>query len=147
METLRDRIAAGVDVRLLLEKNQVSSVERAYNRWSMMNMTVLGVDMGSYNLTADGKWASSSFDFQHCKYAIIDNKTLILSSGNWGRSSCPKPQEDGDVDGNRDWWFVVYGDGNYIPGGDSIPWWSIIIIIIVGIAGVGIGVMVKKLRE
>lgn len=145
METLRDRIADGVDVRLLLEKNQVGSFERAYNRWSMMNMTVLGVDMGSYNLTADGRWASTTFDFQHCKYAIIDNETLILSSGNWGRSSCPKPQTDGDVDGNRDWWFVLYGDGNYIPR-DTVPWWVVLIVALLGVGIAGVAYVQRKRR-
>ena len=141
VETIRDRIADGVDVKLLLEKNQVSSSERAYNRWSMMNMTVLGVDMGDYNLTADGRWASSSFDFQHCKYAVVDGKTLIISSGNWGRSSCPKPQDDDDVDGNRDWWFVVYGDGN--SSSLDLPWWAIVVGIFTGIVAV-IGGIIKQ---
>lgn len=113
IDTLHERIGAGVKVRLLLEKNQVSSAEKAYNRNALYNMTVLG----SNGRTAAGLWASSSFTFQHSKYAIVDNATLIISSGNWGRASCPKPQDDGDVDGNRDWWFVVYGDGAYVPGG------------------------------
>lgn len=144
METLRDRIADGVDVKLLLEKNQLNANERAYNRWSMVNMTVLGVDhdnnASTANLTAGGRWASSTFDFQHCKYAVIDNKTLVLSSGNWGRSSCPRPQDDGDVDGNRDWWFVIHGDGKFIPGGEpdgtiDLPWWTWIIIAAAGFIG------------
>ncbi|MHA1727378.1 MAG: phospholipase D-like domain-containing protein [Promethearchaeota archaeon] len=115
LEILLDRIANGVEVRLLLEKYQVGSYERAYNRWAMLNLTEYGIpsiaDPG-INYTAKGLWADSYFDFQHCKYSIIDNKTLILSSGNWGRSSCPKPQDDGDVDGNRDWWVVIYGSGS-----------------------------------
>ncbi|MBD3188200.1 hypothetical protein GF325_15300 [Candidatus Bathyarchaeota archaeon] len=102
LDTIHERMSSGVDVRLLLEYWQVSHYERSYNRYAMNNLTVLG--------TAQGLWASLGFDFQHCKYAIIDNETLIISSGNWARSSCPKPQDDGDVDGNRDWWFVVHGN-------------------------------------
>ena len=145
METLLDRIANGVDVRLLLEKYQVDSYEQNYTRWTMMNLTVLGVDVGGYNVTASGKWASTSFDYQHCKYAIIDNDTLVLSSGNWGRSSCPKPQDDGDVDGNRDWWFVVHGSGagGDIDEGGDLPWWAWLSITIIGIVG-GAFIQLKK---
>lgn len=121
-----DRIAAGVKVRLLLENDTVNSYEKAYNRWSLYNLTVLGIpdkdDPSNYN-TALGLWASEAFDFQHCKYCIIDNDTLIISSGNWARSSCPKPQDDGDVDGNWDWWFAIYGDGS---GGPTEPTITII---------------------
>jgi len=116
-----DRIAAGVKVRLLLENDTVNIYEKAYNRWSLFNLTVLGIpdkNDPSKNNTALGLWASEDFTFQHCKYCIIDNDTLIISSGNWARSSCPKPQDDGDVDGNRDWWFAIYGDGS---GGPTEP--------------------------
>ncbi len=105
LEALRNRVAAGLDVRLLLEQNQFSSYEKKYNRHTMYNLTTLGV-AGNY---AHGRWAAANneFTFQHCKYAIIDNKTLIVSSGNWSRASCPKPQDDGDVNGNRDWWIII----------------------------------------
>ena len=117
-----DRIADGVKVRLLLENDTVNMYEKAYNRWSLYNLTVLGItdkNDPSKNNTALGLWASEDFTFQHCKYCIIDNDTLIISSGNWARSSCPKPQDDGDVDGNRDWWFVIYGDGEDNGNGDG----------------------------
>ena len=119
LDTLYERIGAGVDVRLLLEKGQLNTHERAYNRWTMHNLTLLGNDGN----TATGSWASSDFTYQHSKYAIVDNATLILSSGNWGQRSCPKPREDnGNVRGNRDWWFVVHGDGSYVPSGFFFPW-------------------------
>ncbi|MBD3352984.1 MAG: hypothetical protein GF364_15990 [Candidatus Lokiarchaeota archaeon] len=116
MEALIDRIENGIDVKLLLEKEQVNYHEKNYNRWTLKNLTEISHN-GNY---AQGKWANSStreehpeddtlFQYQHSKYAIIDDDTLILSSGNWGRSSCPKPQDDGDVDGNRDWWVALDG--------------------------------------
>lgn len=114
MAILHAKLAEGVQVRLLLEKNQVSSYERRDNRYVLMNLTQWGVSNATspgQNLTATGKWANPDFDFQHCKYCIVDNQTLILSSGNWAQTSCPKPQADGDVDGNRDWWIAIYGNG------------------------------------
>ncbi len=112
LDIIADRIAHGVEVKLLLEKYQVGSYERSYNRGALYNFTQLGIPSASNpseNLYAQGMWADSSFYFQHCKYVIIDDEILILSSGNLSRSSIPKPQDDGDVDGNRDWWVVVYG--------------------------------------
>ncbi len=114
LDILAERISHGVNVRLLLEKNQVGYLERKYNRWTMYNLTTMGIPSNSdptQNLTADGLWSSEDFTYQHCKYCIIDNQRLILSSGNWARSSCPKPQPDGDVDGNRDWWIIIHGSG------------------------------------
>ncbi len=113
LDILQQKLADGIRVRLLLEEYQVSSWEQKYNRYSLYNLTSLGIASDSNHSIinyAEGKWASSEFRFQHCKYALVDNSTLILSSGNWGRSSLPKPQEDGDVDGNRDWWITIYGD-------------------------------------
>ncbi len=112
LDIIADRIAHGVEVKLLLEKYQVGPYERSYNRGALYNFTQLGVPSESNpseNLYAQGKWADSAFQFQHCKYVIIDDEILILSSGNLSRASIPKPQDDGDVDGNRDWWVVIYG--------------------------------------
>jgi len=96
---------------------------------------------------ASGKLASDTFSFQHCKYAIIDNAVLIISSGNWGMTSCPPEQTDGDVKGNRDWWFVIYGDGNYVPGGDTVPWWVVAILAVIGgVFGIGYAVMRNKMK-
>lgn len=110
IETLLDKIGEGVEVKLLLEDDQVSSYEKNYTLSTLYNLTVIGKNGN----VAEGRLASEDFDFQHCKYAIIDNATLIISSGNWGMKSCPPEQPDGDVDGNRDWWFVIYGDGSLV---------------------------------
>jgi len=78
LDKIADRIAHGVEVNLLLEKYQVGSYERSYNRGTLYNFTQLGIPSASnpsVNLFAKGLWADSSFDFQHCKYAIIDNQT------------------------------------------------------------------------
>ncbi|MHA1844127.1 MAG: phospholipase D-like domain-containing protein [Promethearchaeota archaeon] len=151
IEILQDRIANGVKVKLLLEKYQVSSYERDYNRDAMYRLTIQGVKSKgnpSQKLKAEGLWASQDFTYQHCKYCIIDNKTLILSSGNWGRSSCPKPQDDGDVDGNRDWWIAIYGAN---PGeieeplSFSIPFLNLSLwFLIIGIASVIMVIITAK---
>ncbi len=117
LEVLEERLAAGVEVRLLLAENPVSSYEQDYNLWTMAYLVYAGALTESGDIKyASGRWASATFDFQHCKYAIVDGKTLIISSGNYAQTSCPKPQADGDVDGNRDWWFVVRGTSSGMSG-------------------------------
>ena len=116
MDAIADRIAHGVKVRLLLGR-PLGSYELNYNRWTLTNFTEAGIPAAgnpSLNLYAKGLWAASDFTYQHCKYTIVDNKTLVISSGNWSPNSCPTPRADGCVRGNRDWWFVVYGDGKGI---------------------------------
>ena len=137
IDTLYARIGAGVDVRLLLEKNQVGASERNYNRWTMENLT----EIGNNGHVAKGLW--SWYHYQHCKYAIIDNATLIISSGNWGMDSCPPAQSDGDVSGNRDWWFAVYGNGipassggDTKPGDDSMPGYVVVFLVLASIGTV-----------
>ncbi|GAB4308520.1 MAG: hypothetical protein Kow0069_06880 [Promethearchaeota archaeon] len=121
MDAVAERIAHGVKVRLLLGK-PLGSWEMNYNRWTLANFTAIGIPSasGPGNLTAQGRWADPDFDYQHCKYAIVDNDTLVLSSGNWSQNSCPAPDEDGEVYGNRDWWIVVYGSSpSELPGLDG----------------------------
>ncbi len=145
LEALRDRVSSGLDVRLLLEQNQLSAYERKYNRHTLYNLTEIGVS-GNF---AQGRWAAadSEFTYQHSKYAIIDNQTLIISSGNWSKASCPKPQDDGDVDGNRDWWIVINSEESAIA---PVNWKEIFLNYIlpgVGvIALVGIVFLVTKLK-
>ncbi|MEX2683508.1 MAG: phospholipase D-like domain-containing protein [Candidatus Sigynarchaeota archaeon] len=117
IEVLEDRLAAGVEVRLLLAENPVSPEEQQYNLWTMACLVYAGALTESGEIKyASGRWASATFEYQHCKYAIVDGKTLIISSGNYAQTSCPKPQPDGDVDGNRDWWFIVRGSSSGVSG-------------------------------
>jgi len=41
--------------------------------------------------------------FNHAKYAIFDNKTVIIESANWGKSGVPKDA----TYGNREWGIVI----------------------------------------
>lgn len=145
LEALRDCIAAGLDVRLLLEQNQFSSYEKKYNRHTLYNLTEIGVNGNS----ALGRWAAAGgeFTYQHCKYAIIDNETLIISSGNWSRASCPKPQDDGDVDGNRDWWILINNKVSEVQ--TPVEWTDLLLYYILPGLGVvilvGVGYLIVKL--
>lgn len=146
MQALLNKMGEGVKVRLLLSHNHPfssGSVEYNYNRWTLTNFT----EIGNNSNFAEGRLSSNVFTYQHCKYAIIDNATFIISSGNWAQTSCPKPNHLGNVNGNRDWWFVIYGDGVYVPSGldlDEIPWWVIVIIAVVALGALFIYQRVTK---
>ena len=60
-------------------------------------------DNAAYNLTTLGypvRWTSETeFVYAHQKFVIIDNKTTIVQSGNWAKTSFP---EDGKI-ANREW--------------------------------------------
>ncbi|MHA2025070.1 MAG: phospholipase D-like domain-containing protein [Candidatus Thorarchaeota archaeon] len=61
------------------------------NDWVANNLTLLGYPV---------KWTSDSeFNYAHQKFVIIDNKTTIVHSGNWAKTSFP---EDGNK-ANREW--------------------------------------------
>lgn len=144
LDTLLDALDRGVKIRLILEDGQFNSWERKYNRQTMYEL----VEQGD----ADGKWESDSeFTYQHSKYAVIDNKTLIISSGNWSMKSCPPEQPDGDVDGNRDWWVIIYGDSPTDLSFNDPPaekdfidiilenwYWIALVISIISLAGYGL---------
>jgi hypothetical protein len=134
LDALYERLAAGVNIKLILAENPVGVDEQNYNLWTMANLTYIGAEQAGGSLAyASGKWASATFQFQHCKYAIIDGKTLIISSGNYAQTSCPKPKANGDVDGNRDWWLVVRGSqAGTTPGAEPV----LIIIACSGVAAV-----------
>lgn len=63
----------------------------APNDYVANNLTLLGYPV---------KWTSDTeFTYAHQKFVIIDNKTTIVHSGNWAKTSFP---EDG-MDANREW--------------------------------------------
>ncbi len=44
------------------------------------------------------------YRFNHAKYVIIDNETLVLESCNWALTGIPKK----DTTGNREWGIIIY---------------------------------------
>jgi len=68
------------------------------NDYVANNLTLLGYPV---------KWTSDSeFNYAHQKFVIIDNKTTIVHSGNWAKTSFP---EDGR-DANREWSIAMTDD-------------------------------------
>lgn len=85
------------NVRIILEKSPVGSYERSYNYGSAWNLTKAGAHMF---------WASTSFPYQHSKFAVIDQKIVILMTGNWGLANVPVDPSYG----NREWGVIIYNE-------------------------------------
>ncbi len=85
------------NVRIILEKSPVGSYERSYNYGSAWNLTQAGVHMF---------WASTTFPYQHAKFAVIDQKIVILTTGNWGLANIPVDPSYG----NREWGVIIYNE-------------------------------------
>ena len=55
------------------------------NDYVANNLTLLGYPV---------KWTSNEFSYAHQKFVIIDNKTTIVHSGNWAKTSFPEEGKD-----------------------------------------------------
>ncbi|MFW9961654.1 MAG: phosphatidylserine/phosphatidylglycerophosphate/cardiolipin synthase family protein [Candidatus Thorarchaeota archaeon] len=78
-----------LDMKFLIGWNSLGYFEP--NDYVANNLTLLGYPV---------KWTSDTeFTYAHQKFVIIDNKTTIVHSGNWAKTSFP---EDG-MKANREW--------------------------------------------
>ena len=85
-----------VDMKFLLGWNSLGYYSQ--NDYVANNLTLLGFPV---------KWTNSSdFTFAHQKFFIIDNKTTVVHSGNWAKTSFP---EDGNK-ANREWSIAIEDD-------------------------------------
>ena len=90
----------GVRVRILLEGAPVGGIDR--EEWIALQ------SLGQYaevhfmvdNTTLD---VQERYRFLHAKYAIVDNRTVIVSTENWGKSAFPS----WDSTGSRGWLVAV----------------------------------------
>ena len=90
----------GVEVMILLEGQPVSGIT-SKELALIGNLASLGVDVRLLvEFPEDAIF--KRYAFNHAKYAVIDNKSLLLSSENWGHNGYP---DDGE--GNRGWGVVV----------------------------------------
>lgn len=90
----------GVEVRILLEGQPVSGVT-GRELALIGDLASLGVDVRLLvEFPEDAIF--KRYAFNHAKYAVIDNRSLLLSSENWGHNGYP---DDGE--GNRGWGVVV----------------------------------------
>jgi hypothetical protein len=78
IELLRDAEARGVRVRVMCEATQ-------NNKEEQQRLRGLGAEVKTAPSTRD----RPAFSLCHQKFAVIDGKTLLLGSANWGKVVCP----------------------------------------------------------
>jgi cardiolipin synthase len=92
MECVEAALARGVEVQLLLEGTPVGGVT-AEERFIAARLAAAGGSVRFYQ----GPYIN------HAKYAVIDNRTLILTTENWGWTGVPVNTSFG----NRGWGVVI----------------------------------------
>ncbi len=95
---LENRLADGVDVRILLE-NKPLGYDNPTN--SLKHL----VDKGALIKYIGHESAENTdrYSYVHNKYAIVDSETVIITSENWTKDNIS------DEEGNRGWGAVIYG--------------------------------------
>ncbi|MCK4366850.1 MAG: lamin tail domain-containing protein [Thermoplasmata archaeon] len=90
----------GTEVRILLEGQPVSGMT-SRGLALIEDLASLGVDVRLLVESPEDA-TFKRYAYNHAKYAVIDNRSLLLSSENWGNNGYP---DDGE--GNRGWGVVV----------------------------------------
>jgi phosphatidylserine/phosphatidylglycerophosphate/cardiolipin synthase-like enzyme len=99
-DELAEAALRGVEVRILLEGQPVSGIP-GRELALVKELDALGVHVRLLIGSAEDD-VFKRYSYNHAKYAVIDDKSLFLSSENWGNGGYP---EDGE--GNRGWGVVV----------------------------------------
>lgn len=98
---LRDALARGVRVRLLLEGGPVGGIDT--DEWTIASG--LAAEGASVNFMVNNttRDIQERYRYVHAKYAILDARTVLISSENWGPSAFPP----GPTRGSRGWSLAV----------------------------------------
>jgi len=91
----------GVDVKVLLEGGPVGGVTD-YQKYVSMKLNESGAHV-RYMISNKAEGLGARYNYDHAKYLVIDNKTLILQSENFVTTGVPVNSSYG----NRGWGVVV----------------------------------------
>jgi cardiolipin synthase len=94
---LLEAVRRGVDVKILAEGSPVSGIEQA----ELSILRGLSDSGASVRLLLDNSslGVKARYRYDHSKYAVIDNMTVVVSSENWVRNGFPP----NGATGNRGW--------------------------------------------
>ena len=90
----------GARVRILLDGAPVGGI--TWDEWIVLQNSAAAIDFRFLvdNTTLD---IQERYRFQHAKYAILDNRTVVVSTENWGASGFPT----WNATGSRGWLVAV----------------------------------------
>ncbi len=101
---LAGRAQAGVTVHVLLEGGPVGGLTDE-TRWAAQQLSLAGVRV--HFMVNDVDDAHDRYPYQHSKFAIIDGRTLLLSTENFKPSSMPEDAADGETLGRRGYAVII----------------------------------------
>ncbi len=104
---LVERAQAGVDIRMLLEGAPAGGLSDE-TRWAAQQISQAGGQV--HFMVNDVEDAHDRYPYQHAKFAIVDNKRLLISSENFTTTSFPPDAADGETQGRRGYAFIVQDD-------------------------------------
>jgi phosphatidylserine/phosphatidylglycerophosphate/cardiolipin synthase-like enzyme len=99
-DELAEAALRGVKVKILLEGQPVSGVN-SREVWILENLCASGAQV-RFLMDIPEDSIFKRYAYNHAKYAVVDNRSLLISSENWGNNGYP---EDGK--GNRGWGAVI----------------------------------------
>jgi len=102
--TLVARAQAGVIVHVLLEGGPVGGLTDD-SRWAAQQLAEAGARV--HFMVNDVDDAHDRYSYQHSKFAVIDGRTLLLSTENFKSSSMPEDAADGETLGRRGYAVII----------------------------------------
>lgn len=106
---LRDKLDAGVEVKILVEGNSVNrDTELEPNLPYMQTLVEHGASV--HLIGVGGKDVKDRFAFDHAKFAVIDDKKVIVTSENWTKDNLNGSITENPYkgkNGNRGWGVII----------------------------------------
>lgn len=98
---LVDALERNVKVRLFMEGSPIGGIDER-EKYILAHLAAQGAEI-RFIVSDTEKQVNARYQFNHAKYVIIDNETVIVESCNWAKTGVPKNPSSG----NREWGIVI----------------------------------------
>lgn len=100
-QAIREAVARGVRVRILLEGAPVGGIDS--EQWGIVQRLAPTGAQVHFLVDNTSRDIQERYRFAHAKYAILDGRTVLVSTENWGASAFPT----WEATGSRGWLVAV----------------------------------------
>ncbi len=101
---LIDALKRNITVRLFMEGSPIGGIDER-ETYILANLVSAGA-MIRFIVSDAESHVHARYQFDHAKYVIIDNETMIVESCNWAKTGVPKNPSSG----NREWGVVIHDE-------------------------------------
>jgi phosphatidylserine/phosphatidylglycerophosphate/cardiolipin synthase-like enzyme len=98
---LVDALKRNVTVRLFMEGSPIGGIDDR-EKYILSSLASNG-GLIRFIVSDQEKHVNARYQFDHAKYLLIDNETVIVESCNWAKTGVPK----NPTYGNREWGIIV----------------------------------------